>query len=68
MSLSHDSGIIEFLKDSITIDSLKKKMGSLNLNPSLLSFYQTYFINNLEEAKLNFCKSLAAYSLVCYIL
>ena len=35
-----DSGIIEFLKDAITIDSIKKKMIQNSINPAtLLKFY-----------------------------
>ena len=35
---------------------------------SLYSFYKKYFKEHFEEAQINFTRSLAAYSLVCYYL
>lgn len=35
---------------------------------SLRDFFQVYYKDKLFEAKLNFMKSLAAYSVICYFL
>ena len=59
---SSSSGLIELIPNSISIDSLKKKLPDQNLN----TFFRGYF-NNFEEAQKNFVESLAAYSLVCYL-
>ena len=62
---SPTSGLIEFLPNTISIDSLKKIIPSdWNLN----IFYRSFYSNNFEEAQKNFCESLAAYSLITYIL
>ena len=54
----------------MSIDAIKKKL------PSGMSTLKDYFLYNFggqktqlyKEARDNFCRSLAAYSLVCYIL
>ena len=62
---SPTSGLIEFLPNTISIDSLKKIIpNDWNLN----IFYRSFYSNNFEEAQKNFCESLAAYSLITYIL
>jgi len=62
---SQNSGLIEFMPNTISIDGLKKKINhSWNLN----LFFRKFFANKFEEAQKNFAESLAAYSLVCYIL
>jgi phosphatidylinositol 4-kinase len=60
---SRTSGLIEFIPDSISIDGLKKKTGS-----DLNTFYRNFFLHHFKEAQKNFAESLAAYSLVTYIL
>ena len=55
------------IKDAITFDNLKQKMYDLKLN-KLNDFFNDFYGNKANKAKLNFCKSLAAYSLVCYFL
>lgn len=62
---SPSSGLIEFLPNTISIDGLKK-----NLPPkwNLNIFFRNFFSSNFEEAQKNFAESLAAYSLVSYIL
>ena len=62
---SPSSGLIEFLPNTISIDGLKK-----NLPPkwSLNIFFRNFFSSNFEEAQKNFTESLAAYSLISYIL
>lgn len=56
------------LKDCVTIDALKKKIYNFNKNFRLVDFFQIYYGKHLEKAKKNFCYSLAAYSLICYLL
>ena len=61
---SKNSGLIEFIPNSISIDSLKKNLKDSNLN----NFFRTFFAENFEEAQKNFCESLASYSLITYLL
>lgn len=56
MPLSHNSGIIEFISEAITIDELIKKEGNL------------LFIRKSSQKLKNFIHSLAGYSLVTYML
>lgn len=60
---SRTSGLIEFIPDSISIDGLKKKTGS-----DLNTFYRNFFLHHFKEVQKNFAESLAAYSLVTYLL
>lgn len=62
---SSSSGLIEYLPNTISIDGLKKKLPpEANLN----TFYRNFFKNSFEDAQRNFVESLAAYSLVCYLM
>ena len=63
---SSSSGLLEFLENTSSIDGIKKKMATSSKN--LFLFYKKYFKDNLEEAQINFTRSLAAYSLICYYL
>ena len=62
-------GIIEVATDALSIDSIKKKMGR---NSQIVDYFKHQFgstkSRSFKNAKQNFCKSLAAYSLLCYIL
>lgn len=62
-------GLIEAVSDSLSIDSIKKKMGE---NSRLIDYFIMQFgdtkSKKFRKARSNFCQSLAAYSLVCYIL
>ena len=60
---SKNSGLIEFIPDSISIDGLKKKT-----NTDLNTFYREFFSHHFKEAQNNFVESLAGYSLLTYIL
>ncbi len=62
--LSAGSGLIEFLSDTRSIDSLKKSSSMGNL----LAIYRRNFGLNLDEALDNFMRSLAGYSLLQYLL
>lgn len=62
---SASSGILEFLPNTNSIDAIKKQLQEgWNLN----DFYREHFKDNFDEAQINFTQSLAAYSLICYIL
>ena len=56
LPISHEAGIMECVKDAITIDSLRKKGGSLKT-----------LLNNKNKIK-NLINSLVGYSLVTYFL
>jgi phosphatidylinositol 4-kinase len=62
---SPSSGFIEFLPNTISIDGLKKLLPP---EYTLNMFYQSYFKDNIENARLNFIESLAGYCLVSYLL
>jgi phosphatidylinositol 4-kinase len=60
---SGNSGLIEMIPNTVSIDSLKKDF----LAP-LNEIFSQVFADHLEEAQLNFIESSAAYSVVCYLL
>jgi len=55
------------IKDSITLSSLKQKIYHKSME-SLRQFFDTYYGRKADKAKDLFCRSLAAYSLICYFL
>jgi phosphatidylinositol kinase/protein kinase (PI-3 family) len=62
--------MVEFVPDTVSIDSLKKKFpkNAGTIKPwSLRTFFDKYFISNFEEAQKNFVESLAGYCLYNYI-
>ena len=61
---SSNSGLIEFIPNTLSIDAIKKKINGIDLN----FFFILFFNENFEEAQKNFCESLAGYSLITYIL
>ena len=61
---SKESGLMEFLPNTISVDQLKKKYPKKDLN----LFFREVFDDQFDIAQKNFCESLAAYSLVCYLL
>ena len=63
---SSSSGMLEFLQNTCSIDGIKKKMATSSKN--LCLFYKKFFKDNFEEAQINFTRSLAGYSLICYYL
>ena len=60
---SKDSGFLEFVSDSKSIDQLKSE-----LDPDLNFMFRNLFKDNLLKAQTNFVQSLAGYSLFCYFL
>lgn len=63
--LNESSGILEFVTNSVSIDGLKKSYENYN---NLLDFYKDMFGNQLVQAQQNFVSSLAASSLLTYVL
>jgi phosphatidylinositol 4-kinase len=67
LALTEGGGLIEAIPDTISISSLKKNDKNYS---SLKGFFNSYFEDpdQLADAKANFCESLAAYSIVCFLL
>jgi phosphatidylinositol 4-kinase B len=67
VALSNRGGIIEAIPDTISIASLKKNDSTYT---TLAQFFLDHFDEgeDREDAKANFVESLAAYSIVCFIL
>ena len=69
ISTGNDSGLVEMVNDSVSLDQLKQETQNLPLK----DFYE-YFFNkkskpdNYKKAINNYISSLAGYSLVCYFL
>lgn len=69
VSLSVDSGVIEAIPDTVSLDVLRRRTSNYI---SLKDFYERYF--GLEDtasyqiARRNFIRSLASYCIICYIL
>jgi len=70
ISTGNNCGLVEFVKDSLSLDQLKQKTNHMPLK----NFYINYFgKGNIDsplykKAMNNFVASLAGYSLVCYFL
>ena len=67
LALTDRGGIIEAIPDTISIASLKKNDPNFT---NLRDFFHSFFEegDDLASAKANFCESLAAYSIVCFLL
>jgi hypothetical protein len=69
LALSPDSGIIEAVPDTVSLDVLRK---SDRRYTSLMNFFETFFgmksSQAFSAAQHNFIVSLATYCIVCYIL
>ena len=77
LSTGENCGIVEFIADSFSIDYIKKKMQQVSgREVDLYMFYRKRFYETryggselkYKQAINNLADSLAAYSLVCYIL
>lgn len=62
---SSNSGILEFIPDTNSIDYLKKKFP--NKDWTLCTFYEKYFADDFETAQKNFVESLAGYAIFTYL-
>jgi phosphatidylinositol 4-kinase len=69
IATSADSGVIEAIPDTVSLDVLRRCVPSYT---SLLDFYERFYGDRSSEAfraaKENFVKSLAGYSIICYLL
>jgi phosphatidylinositol 4-kinase len=68
IALTDRGGIIEAIPDTISLDSLKKNDPHYT---GLRDFFHSHFGDGTEDliaAKANFVESLAAYSMVCFLL
>ena len=67
LATSENAGLIEAVPDTISLDALKKKSPNY---VSLNTFFERYHGKGraLRKAKRRFCKSLASYCVVCYLL
>ena len=75
ISTREDCGLVELVQDSMSIDYLKQKMKAVSgRDMDLCDFYKMTFGHGSDSEKKykrainNLIDSLAAYSLVCYIL
>ena len=69
LSTGPNCGIVEFIPDAFSIDYIKKKMiEATGRDMDLVDFYKLKFGSQFKNAVNNLADSLAAYSLVCYIL
>ena len=60
---------MEFVQDSVTIHGIKKCLSEKYPEiPTLKAFYKYFYGKKSKKARKNFCCSLAAYSLVTYLL
>ena len=64
---SSSSGLLEFLHNTNSIDSIKKNISNTS-DISLNHFFRSYFKEDFPQAQRNFTESLAAYCLICYYL
>ena len=70
ISTGNDSGLVEMVNDSLSLDQLKHKIDHISLS----DFFIHYFGNGSQNSHLykqamkNYVSSLAGYSLVCYFL
>ncbi len=62
---SSNSGFIEYIPDTCSIDYLKKKFP--NSDWTLCTFFQRYYGDGFDEAQRNFAESLAGYAIFSYL-
>ena len=70
ISTGNDSGLVEMVDNSLSLDQLKQKTKNISLKDFYINYYGKGFIqsNSYKKAMDNFVASLAGYSLVCYFL
>jgi len=69
MCTGHNCGLVECVSDAVSLDVLNKKLVTLGI-VGLKEFFELYYSHKkeLKKARLNFTRSLAGYSLLCYVL
>ena len=65
---SNNSGLLEFLNSTSSIDGIKKSLKKLYNTTNLNHFYHIFYNKNFVSAQKNFIESLAGYCLICYYL
>lgn len=69
LAASFDAGLIEVVPDSVSISSLRRKVPE---HPTLASFFGAAFgppeSKSFSAAQDSFVRSMAAYSVICYVL
>eukprot|EP01120_Amphizonella_sp_Union-15-10_P015802 TRINITY_DN8196_c0_g1_i1.p1 TRINITY_DN8196_c0_g1~~TRINITY_DN8196_c0_g1_i1.p1 ORF type:complete len:775 (+),score=155.36 TRINITY_DN8196_c0_g1_i1:63-2327(+) len=67
IALTSQSGLIQVVPDALSIDKLKQKDKQFS---TLRNFFRRHFkeSKSFDRARKNFVRSLAAYSIVCYVL
>lgn len=68
LATGHDCGILECVPDAISIDALKKATQRKTLYEYFLQTYGEENSHDFRKARKCFMRSLAGYSLLCYIL
>ncbi|CEG47360.1 Phosphatidylinositol kinase (PIK-H1) [Plasmopara halstedii] len=77
LATGSSTGLIEVVCNAMSLDGIKKRKGFTNLRSHFEQMYGHVFNDSqdsheetdlLQQAKMNFMHSLAAYSIVCYIL
>ena len=70
ISTGNDSGLVEMVNDSLSLDQLKHKVDHISLSDFFLHYFGNGNPNShsYKQAIKNYISSLAGYSLVCYFL
>ena len=70
ISTGNDSGLVEMVNDSLSLDQLKQKLNNISLHDFYLYYWGKGHSNSPEykKAMKNYVSSLAGYSLICYFL
>ena len=70
ISTGNDSGLVEMVNDSLSLDQLKQKLNNISLHDFYLFYWGKGHSTSPEYKKAmnNYVSSLAGYSLICYFL
>ena len=70
ISTGTDTGLVEMVNNSLSLDQLKQKLNNISLREFYLFYWGKGQKDSLEYKKAmnNFVESLAGYSLICYFL
>ena len=70
ISTGNDSGLVEMVNDSLSLDQLKQKLNNISLHDFYLYYWGKGHTTSQEYKKAmnNYVSSLAGYSLICYFL
>ena len=70
ISTGNDSGLVEMVNNSLSLDQLKQKLNNMSLHDFYLYYWGKGLVdsNEYKKAMKNYVESLAGYSLICYFL